>query len=139
MNTAQPERNPETHTAHKREVALQIILPTMIGLTLLVALSAIVIYAGASGNNEVSRWADISLVWILLPCILAALLFLIILVVLTIGLTKLLSVIPAFAYKLQSAVFKAETSVKKATDLVVRPFVKYNSLKAGARRLLRRR
>jgi hypothetical protein len=139
MYTAQPERNPQTHAAHKREVFLQIILPILIGSIILIALVVGVIYAGATGNGQVSRWADISLVWLLLPGILSALFLLVFLTILTIGLTRLLHVFPIYAYRMQLLIFKFETSVTKATDMAVEPVLKINSFVASARRLLRRR
>jgi hypothetical protein len=138
MNTTQPERNPETHAAHRREVFLQIILPILIGSIILLTLVGVIIYAGISGNSQVSRWADISLVWLLLPSIMFALFLLLFLVVLTIGLTRLLHVFPFYAYRLHFLVFKIENKIKKAADMSIEPILKINSFMASARRLLRR-
>lgn len=138
MNTIQSERNPETHAAYRREVFIQIILPTLIGSIIVFAMAVVVIVAGASGNSQVSRWADISLVWLLLPSIMLALLFLIFLILLTIGLTRLLHALPIFAYKLQFYVFLLQSKIKNAADLSVEPIMKINSFIASARRLFRR-
>jgi hypothetical protein len=139
MDTIHPERNPETMAAHRREVFRQITLPTLIGLIILFALVFLVIYASVSGNSEISRWADVSLIWLLLPSILFALLFLVILIGLTYGLTRLLHVLPFFAYRMQLFIFKIQTRIKSGSDSVVEPILKINSFMARARRLLRRR
>lgn len=138
MNTALPKRNPETHAVHKREVLLQIILPIVFGSIILLTLTGFVIYAGLSGNSQVSRWADISLVWLLLPSIIFALLLLSFLVVLTIGLTRLLNILPIYTYRLQFLVFKLGNKIKRATDISVEPILKINSFMASARRLMRK-
>jgi hypothetical protein len=139
MNSSQPQRNPETHAAYKRSVLRQVTLPTLIGLLVLIALVAIVIYAGASGDAQVSRWADISLIWILLPCTLFALLILLFLLALTIGLTRLLSILPAYTYRLQLLIFRIQAGIESGTNKVAAPILKLNSLLASARKLLRRR
>lgn len=139
METIQSERNPDTAAIHRREVFRQITLPTLIGLIILITLVVLVIYAGASGNDQISRWADVSLIWILLPNILLAILVLIILIVLAIGLTRLLHVFPIFAYKAQLFFFKVRDQVKIGMDMAVAPILKFNSFMAGLRRLLRGR
>lgn len=136
--TAQPERNPDTYAAHKRDVFRQITLPTLIGLIVIIGLTIAVIYAGASGNNQVSRWADISLIWLLLPVTFLSLLILAFLVGTTILFTKLLYVFPIYAYKVQIFIREAQTKIKSATDMAVEPVLKINSFLASARTLLRR-
>jgi hypothetical protein len=139
MNTAQPQRNPETHAAYKRSVLRQVTLPAIIGLLILIGAASFVIYAGASGNAEVSRWADISLIWVLLPCTLFALLILLFLLALTIGLTRLLSILPTYTYRLQLLIFRIQARIERGTNMVAAPIVKLNSLLASTRKLLRRR
>lgn len=136
--TTPPERNLDTYAAHKRETFRQITLPTVIGLIVIIALSVAVIYAGFSGNAQVSRWADISLMWVLLPIIMFSLLFLALLVGLTYGVTKLLYVIPTYSYRLQLFIRNAQTRINTATDLAVEPVLRVNSFLARIRILLRR-
>ena len=64
-----PERNPKTHAAHRKEVGWQITLPLIIGCLLLALLMTGVIWSAAGANPELRRWADISLVWTLLPAL----------------------------------------------------------------------
>jgi hypothetical protein len=136
--TNQPERNLDTYAVHKQETFRQVILPTVIGLIVIIAMTVAVIYAGFSGNAQLSRWADISLVWVLLPAMMFSLLFLVLLVGLTIGVTKLLYVIPIYTYRLQLLIRNAQTRINKATDLAVEPVLRVNSFLARARTLLRR-
>ena len=136
--TLPPERNPDTHAAHKRDVFLQITLPTLIGLVVILALTVAVIYAGASGNNNVSRWADISLVWLLLPSTFVSLLFILLLAGLTYGITKVLHILPFYFYKLQLLIRDIQTRIMTGTDIAVEPVLKINSFLARTQTLLRR-
>lgn len=136
--TTPPERNQDTYVAHKRETFRQITLPALIGSIVIIALSVAVIYAGFSGNAQVSRWADISLIWVLLPVMMFSLLFLVLLVGLTYAVTKLLYALPIYAYRLQLFIRNAQTRIYAATDLAVEPVLKTNSFLARARALLRR-
>lgn len=134
----QPQRNPDTYAAYKRDVFRQITLPTLVGLIVILGLSIAVIYAAASGNSQVSRWADISLVWLLLPVIFLSLLFLALLVGITFLITRLLHIFPVYAYKVQIFFNQAQTWIKSGTDIAVEPILKINSFLASARTLLRR-
>lgn len=136
--TTQPERNPDTHSAHQRETFRQIILPILIGSIVIIALIIAVIYAGFSGNAQLSRWADISLVWVLLPLIMFSLLFLVLLIGLTIGITRLLHVFPIYTYRLLLFIRNVQSRINSGTDLAVQPILRINSLLASARILLRR-
>lgn len=137
-STLQPERNPDTHAAHRRDVFRQITLPTLIGLIVIIALTAAVIYAGASGNSQVSRWADVSLIWLLLPSTIISLLFVAILAALAFLITRLLHIFPIYAYRLQLIFRDIQSKIETGTDIAVEPVLKINSFLARARALLRR-
>ena len=99
-----PERNPATHAVHRREVFWQITFPLIIVLTIVLGLTGGVIYAGVIGLGEVSRWADVSLIWLLLPALVVALLMLLMLVGMVMLVAKLLGVLPGYARLVQDFV-----------------------------------
>src|SRR4030043_691586 len=91
-----PERNPVTHAKHRREVFWQIILPMLIGLLLVLTVVSIIIFSGTSSTSELSRWADVSMIWLILPSFFIALLFLIILIAFTYLITVVLRLTPRY-------------------------------------------
>lgn len=127
-----PKRNPLTHAAHRREVFWQITFPFLIALIILLGLVGGVIFAGVQGAAEVSRWADVSLIWLLPPL----LIFLIVLLLLLVGVaflvTKLLGLIPGYARLVQDFFVLIHLRVRSISDKLVEPILKLHSFKAGA-------
>ncbi len=136
-----PERNPVTHAAHRREVLLQISMPLLIGVLLVLAAIIGVVWAGVVGSPDVngtplvSRWADVSLLWLLIPALIFALIFLILLGSLVYALTMLLSVLPGYARLTQDFFLRVQEKTKLVADKLVEPVLKLHSFRAGARAL----
>lgn len=134
-----PERNPATHAVHRREVFWQITFPLIIVLTIILGLTGGVIYAGVIGLGEVSRWADVSLIWLLLPALVVALLMLLMLVGMVMLVAKLLGVLPGYARLVQDFVNLLRNRVKLISEKSVEPLLRLHSLKAEWDTLRRRR
>lgn len=132
------ERFSEAEQKHRREVLLQITLPMVIFVLLIVAV-AVFAATGAPGN--VSRWASVSLIWLIIPMIFVAFLFLIILAGLAFGVTRLVAIIPEYAHQVQDAFTKVGELVKQGSDTAVEPFLRVQSFVASiqaAKRNLKR-
>ena len=129
-----PKRNPATHSAHRRDVLRQITLPLVAGILLLVAAMAGVIWAATTSTPEVSRWADVSLMWLIIPALVFALFFLALLIGITYAITKLLGVLPPYASLIQDYFNIAYLKISQATEVIVMPFVKLNTWVTAARR-----
>lgn len=127
-----PERNPVTHAAHRREVFWQITFPLILALLILLGLAAFVIYAGFQGSGSVSRWADVSLIWLLLPAVVITLVVLFILIGLVYLISKLLGVFPGYARLAQNYFHLAQVRIRSIADKAVEPILKLRSFKAGA-------
>lgn len=143
MNDCQPsplpERNPETHRAHRREVLLQITLPLVIGVIIVLVL-AVLAALGAPGN--VSRWADVSLIWLIIPMLLVALIFLVVFGGLAFGVFYLIRLIPGYARQVQDFFTLVGAKVKQGSDMAVEPVLRVQSFIASlnaVKRNLRRK
>ncbi len=128
-----PERNPVTHAAHRREVFWQITLPLLIGGLLLLAALVGVIVAAVGANVGVSRWADVSLIWLLLPVLPLALGILAVTAAITYGVTALLGVFPGYARLVQDYFLLFERKVKELDARIVEPVLKLHAWLAGLR------
>jgi hypothetical protein len=127
-----PERNPITHAAHRREVFWQITFPLILTLLILLGLAAFVVYASFQGAGSVSRWADISLIWLLLPALVVTLVVLLIFSGLVYLVSKLLGVFPGYARLAQNFFYLVQVRTKSIADKIVEPILKLRSFKAGA-------
>jgi uncharacterized protein involved in cysteine biosynthesis len=133
-SSSYPERNPKTHAEHKREVFWQITLPLVIGILLLVAAVVAIILSATHPVTDVGRWADVSLMWIILPSLFFALIMLVILIGLAYGISRLIGVIPRYSHIIQLYFEQAKGKVSQLTNLMAEPILRVNSVWAAARR-----
>ncbi|OGO26621.1 MAG: hypothetical protein A2136_09065 [Chloroflexi bacterium RBG_16_54_11] len=132
-------RNPKTHAEHRREVFWQITLPLVLGLLLVLAAVEAIFFSALQPVTDVSRWAGVSLMWLILPLLFLALLFLVILVGLIYAISMLLRLIPGYAYKAQFYFTLAQDKLRQISDALVEPVLKIDSLVASLRYLRARR
>jgi ABC-type sugar transport system permease subunit len=128
-----PERNPVTHSKHRREVFWQIILPMLIGLLLVLTVVSIIIFSGTSSTSELSRWADVSMIWLILPSLFIALLFLIFLIAFTYLITVVLRMTPRYARILQLYFETGKYRVNLISDKITDPIIKSKGIWAVMR------
>lgn len=129
-----PERNPMTHAEHRREVFWQITLPLVIGILLLLAALAAIIFSVIQPVTDVGRWADVSLMWLILPSLFFALIILVIMIGLVYAVSQLLRIIPRYARIIQLYFEQGKGKVSQLTNLIVEPILRINSVWAAARR-----
>lgn len=125
-----PKRNPRTHAAHRREVFYQITIPLLFLLLILVLLMAGVIWAGVQGSAEVSRWADVSAIWLITPKIIGAFIQLILLTAITYGFIRLIAVLPPYFRIAQDFMLQVQTYARRFSNQVAEPFLKFEAMVA---------
>jgi hypothetical protein len=127
------ERNPVTRAAHKHQVLWQITLPFILGILVILALAVLTVVAALGGGGIVSRWADISLIWMILPSMIFALIFLAIVSGLVYVVVKLIGVFPEYAFKAQEFLAQVKARLQAASDAAARPVVKAGGFFAALR------
>ncbi len=130
-----PERNPRTHAEYKRQVFWQITLPLLLGLLLGLAAIGAIVFSAVQPVTDVARWADVSIIWIILPSLFIVFLFLVILVALAYAVSLLIKVIPRSARILQLYFELGRDKVAQLADLVVQPVIKIQGFQAALRRI----
>jgi hypothetical protein len=130
-----PERNPSTYAIHRREVFWQITLPLTVALLLILCMVTGVILASRTGVGDISRWADISVIWLLIPVIFLTLISFVAVTGFIYLITRLLGILPGYARLGQDYVHLFQVRSKKIADQIVEPFLKLRSFKAGAEAL----
>lgn len=131
-----PTRNPITETKHRREVLLQITLPFVIGLVILLALA---VFVSVAGGSNTSRWADVSIIWLIIPSMFLGLLLMVLLGALLYLLITLIRALPVFTLKIQEFLSLVYLRTKRASDLAVEPIFKIEGLLAAIRYLTGKR
>jgi EamA domain-containing membrane protein RarD len=126
----QPERNPNTHKVHRREVAWQITLPFILGLLIILGLAVWTIISTARGGS-VSQEADTSLIFLLIPTMVMSLVPLAIFAGLAYGVIMLNKALPQYSYKAQQAMTKVRIAIRTGADKLVDPIIRFKSILAA--------
>ena len=120
---------------HRRQLWTQILTPLLIAVALMLALSVLIGLVTFRDNGEVGRWAAISTIWIVIPIMVAGLIFLVIFGALIYGMARLLQLIPPCTGYAQRLVWRAEGYVKRAADAIAQPIVGLGGILATIRRV----
>ena len=129
------QRNPITKEAHQRQTFFQIYLPLIIVALLMIL---IVVVALLAQNEQVSKWADISLIFLISVWLVVSLLVIALTIVASFYLTRLLKASPYFFFEVQRITFIIEMRSKAIGNSIVEPVLRVNSYIAGARALRRK-
>jgi hypothetical protein len=132
-----PERNPKTHAEHRREAFWQITLPLIVGILLLLAAVAAIILSATQPVADLGRWADVSLMWMIMPSLFFALIMLVIMAGLVYAISLLLRIVPRYAHIIQLFFEQGKGKISQITNLMTEPVLRINSVWAAARRAVR--
>jgi hypothetical protein len=120
-----PDR--ESYLKHRRDVNRQILLPIVL-VTLAGVVFAVLAGIGAAQNNaNVGLWADISIIWLMIPIFFVALIILVITIAMVAGLQHLLKVSPYYTGQAQTYALWFSEQVKLWTDKLINPILVVNS------------
>jgi hypothetical protein len=126
------QRNPVTQEAHRHQAFWQIYFPMILfGAFVIVAF----IMAVLLDSQGASKWADISLIYMISLAMVTFLITMIIIVVTVIYTAKLIKATPYFFFIIQKYAYLMEAGVKRASNMAAEPFLRVNSFIAGARAL----
>jgi uncharacterized Tic20 family protein len=133
------ERNPLTQRAHRKQVLWQITLPLVIAALLILIIA---ILAAVSGPQGASLWADISLIWLIIPLMIISLILLVLLAGLVYAVIWLVRTLPGYAMQAQNFMIMIASQVERLGNLIVEPVLRVNawlaSLQALGRSLRRK-
>ena len=129
------QRNPITYQAHRHQAFWQIYFPLIVFTILVIATIVLVIIAN---NAQVSKWADISLIFIISITMVAFLVVIVGLVFSIVYSRRLLKATPYFFFNAQRFIYLVEVRVKRVSNVAVEPILKINSFFAGAGALRRK-
>jgi hypothetical protein len=118
----QPQR--QSFLQYRRDVRRQIILPIVLVTIVSLGFGGIAIYAATAPTNQVSLWADISLIWLIIPIMFLALIQLALLVWMVSGLAKALKIAPEYTAKAQGYALWLNAEMILWVDKLIEPVLK---------------
>jgi hypothetical protein len=117
-----------TVRAHRRQLVWQILIPFLVMAGVVVAAAVRVVSAGPA---RARLWADVSIIWLIAPMLVLALVVMAVLALAIFGLARLLQVAPRYTARVQAASSIAAVGVRKAADGVAAPYVWFEQAKAA--------
>ncbi len=112
--------NKITNAKHNKQFWLQIMIP-LIGFILFVALGWIIF--GITNVGNISSWSSLSIIFLSVFILLVCLLTLIVLIFATIGLSKLLNLLPEKTFIAQKWLQMINNKVKIFSDKIASPLI----------------
>jgi hypothetical protein len=134
--------HPPVHESYKRyrkQLVSQIILPMVLAALLFVGMIVLISVATFRDGGDVGRWAAISTIWIVVPIMIAALIFIVLLTGLVYLLKRLLQITPTYTGQLQDFINKIAAYIKRGADAAVKPVFFLDGIGASIKRLLGRK
>ena len=133
-----PQPVHESYKRHRRELAWQIIFPVALTALLMVGLIVLINIATFNQSGDVSRWAAISTIWIVIPVMIAGLVLLALIVALVYLMKRLLDITPRYTGIAQDYVHKAAGYIKRGTEMAIKPVLFVDSIGASIRKFFGR-
>lgn len=106
--------------AHRRQFAWQILVPILLVTLILVAVAVLF---GSAGSGTDRTWADVSLIWLILPLLIVALVFVTAFGFLIYALARLLKAMPRYTAGAQYYIGQAENGINKLADGAAKPVI----------------
>ncbi len=132
MNNHKPspvmERNPVTHARHRREVIWQITIPVVVGILILLVLAFLAAFQ--TDMDQASVWADISLMWMIVPAFVATLIFFVFLAASIYLVVRLIGVLPGYLFMAYGWLLLMGDRLRQAEGKMVEPFMRTQSFMA---------
>ena len=138
MKEVLPKPIHESYLRHRRQRTTQIILPVVLAALLCIAMVVLVNIATFRGGGDVARWAAVSTIWIVIPIMIASLIFFVLLAGLIYLLAQLLGIVPVYTDKAQGFVRMVSLRIRRAADMSVQPIIYLDGIGASIRRLFGR-
>ena len=140
MTPSSPRKAP-AHTSyrrHRRQVWAQILLPVIIGAAALMAAPAVAWVTAMNAGGDVSRWAAVSTMWLLIPVMIGALILLVVVSALAYLTARISGWIPAYSYRMQRFALRAEGGTRRAAVMIRKPVLAIRAAGDMVRRRVQR-
>ena len=131
-----PSHKTASYQAHRRDFIWQILVPIVIALLIMIAIS---IFVATGSKAAASLWADISMIWLLIPSLFLAFIFLIILGGIIYGMAMLLKATPIYSQKLYRLIRILTQKIENVADLTAKPIFFVEGISASIKRFFQQK
>ena len=119
MEAPRPVESPTLHS-HKRQLAWQILVPFLLVTVLIIAAAVLVI---SNTGSTTRTWADVSVIWLIAPMLIFALLFVTVLGFLIYGIARLLQITPHYTARVQDFFSMLSARIRTLANGAAKPIV----------------
>lgn len=116
---------------HKSQSTWQIYIPLAVGFIVIITLGVLVVLSNQLGNPDVSKWAAISAIWLILPMMAIGIAALLVKILLIFVFAKINSVLPDFGRLARFHVYRLGVLIQRAADKAVAPGISLQTRLAG--------
>lgn len=124
-------RERQTLETHRRQFTWQILIPVLLTTVAVLTAGGFLLADVLAGGGGSRAWADISLIWLIIPAIFFGLAFLVILVTLVYGLGKVLQGLPLLTDKAQGLFFRINGLAQVGSNSMIKPFFWLHQVRAA--------
>lgn len=128
------ERNPLSQQNHRKQVFWQITVPL---IAVVVVILAVAVLAATGSGQSTSLWANISLIWLLIPVMVFALILMVILAGLVYAVIWLVRILPGYSMQVLNFMIAISSQVEKLGNAIVEPILRINAFLASLQALRR--
>jgi amino acid transporter len=128
-----PAQERQSIKRHRRQVGIQVWLPLGAGILVFLALGAGVIYTGVTGSDNLYRFTDLSIIYMIIPTALICLVGLVVLGALIFLTTRVRRHLPDYTLLGQAYANSISVTARVWSDKIVRPVIALRKATTGAR------
>lgn len=125
------DRNPHTHHRHRLEVLWQITIP--VGVFSLIILALAILVVVQTSADQTSVWADISLMWMIIPAFFVTLIFFVFLAASIYLVVRVIGVLPYYFLRAHEWLVFVGGQMGQIEDRLLEPFLRVHSAMASLR------
>ncbi len=130
---SQKANQPSPAESHRQQMLRQVWLPLAVSLLIFLALVALTLWGAVKGSPQITKWGNLSAIYVILPVLFAALVILALLAACIYGMVKLLKAMPGWMLIVQAFMQRVYAAVRQASDAAVRPVFSAQANSARAR------
>ena len=139
MKASLPHYERESYLRHRRQRVAQVLLPVILAALVVVTLGVLAIVSAARGTGDVARWGATAGVMIIMPLLIMALVFTLVLAGMVYLLARLLGILPVYTGKLQDLIYRLEGYIRRFADITVKPVFGIGEVGATLKALIGRK
>jgi hypothetical protein len=128
------ERNPLSQQNHRKQVFWQITVPL---IAIVAVILAVAVLAATGSVQSTSLWANISLIWLIIPVMVIALILMVMLAGLVYAVVWLVRILPVYSMQVQNFMIAITSQVEKLGNAIVEPILRVNAFLASLQALRR--